>query len=189
MSVPKIKISLSTPICLAAFSFIYGLPYVFAIFSASFLHEIGHLTAIYLLHGSVSSIIVRPFGAVINRRESKTSYIGDIIIGISGPAVNLILFFICLLFGKLGAFASASLILATVNLIPSKPLDGYNVMSALLLLFFSPDVSEKICRSVSTVVLLAIWIFSAYLIIYSGFNISLLLMVTFLICESLLHIK
>lgn len=189
MTLPKIKISLSTPICLAAFVIIYGPSYIFAIFSATLLHEVGHLAAIYALGEKVSSITLRPFGAVISRCENKTSYIGDVIISLSGPLINIVCFLICLSVGSLGAFASASLILALVNLIPSKPLDGYCAMKAASLLVFSPSVSEKICRGVSLVILAAIWVFTVYMIIYANFNIYLLLMVTFLMCETLLNSK
>ncbi len=188
-SLPKIKVSLSTPICLAAFALIYGLPYIFAIFSATLLHEAGHLAAIYLLEGKVSDVTVRPFGAVINRSENGTSYRGDIIISLSGPLVNIVSFLICMWAGRRGTFASASLILALINLIPSKPLDGYCALKAASLSLFSPSASEKICRTVSFVILGAIWIFSVYMIIYANFNLSLLLMVTFLMCETLLTIK
>ncbi len=188
-SLPKIKVSLSTPICLAAFALIYGFPYIFAIFSATALHEVGHLASIYLLGGKVSDITVRPFGAVINRGENGRSYRGDIIISLAGPLANIFSLLVCLWMGRLGAFASASTILALVNLIPSKPLDGYCAMKAASLLFFSPSVSEKICKSVSFIILTAIWVFAVYMIIYANFNLSLLLMVTFLMCETLLSGK
>ncbi len=189
MTLPKIKISLSTPICLAAFVMLYGVPYIFAIFSATLLHEIGHLAAIYALGGKVSSITLRPFGAVINRHENQTSYAGDLIISLSGPFVNIICFIICFWIGTLGAFASASLILALVNLIPSKPLDGYCAIKSASLLIFSPIVTERICRGVSLVILALIWVFTVYMIIYANFNLYLLLTVTFLMCETFISGK
>ena len=188
-SMPKIKISLSTPICLSALAIIYGPTYILAISAATLLHELGHIIAIYLLGSSVSEVTVRPFGAVINRGENRSSYVADAVISLSGPAVNTICFLLCLPLGRLGAFASASLILALVNLIPSKPLDGYCAMRALTLSLFSPGVAGVICRAISLIILGILWTLSVYAVIYANFNIYLLLMVTFLICEALFSIK
>lgn len=186
---PKIDLSLSTLLYLASTALIYGFSYVFAIFSASALHELGHIAAIRLMKGKILGISIRPFGAVINRGENLTSYKGDVIISLAGPFVNVVCFLICLLCKRLGAFASASLILAMINLIPSKPLDGYCAIRAACLSLFSPSVSERICRVLSMVILSFIWVFAVYMIIYANFNIYLLIMVTFLMCETLLHSK
>lgn len=190
MKIPfKINVSPSLPICLAAFTVIYGPKYVFCILFASTLHELGHIAAIYMLKQRVSCITLRPFGAVIERAENPSTYIGDALISLSGPSVNLICFIICAFFGRCGYFASASLILALVNLLPSKPLDGYCALCALLLTKLSPPFAEKICKIISLTVLAFIWIFSVYMLLYANFNVSLLLMVTILICETVLHRK
>ena len=185
----KIKASLSVPICIAAFYAIYGATYVFSILAASLLHEIGHLAAIYLFKNKVSCITLRPFGAVIERAQNRGSYIGDAVISLSGPLVNLISFAISALFNRYGYFSAASLILALINLMPAKPLDGYCALSALLLSRLSITKAEKICKAISLFVLFVIWIFSIYMILYANFNVSLLLMVTVLICETILSKK
>ncbi len=188
-ALPKIKISLSTPICLAAFTVIYGIKYISSILAAVILHEFGHIAAIYLLRGKISEITLRPFGAVIKRSENNTSYFADFMIALAGPLANIISFLICLSVGILGTFAYSSIILALVNLIPAKPLDGYCAARSLSLCFFSLSVSEKICRSISVIILTVIWIFTVYMIIFTEFNLSLLIMTTFLICETVISRK
>lgn len=185
----KIRASVSLPICLATFTVIYGPRYVFSILAASALHEAGHLAAIYTLKERVSCITLRPFGAVIERAGNRSTYTGDALISISGPIVNLISFLICSHFGNFGYFASASLMLALVNLLPARPLDGYSALSAMLLSRISPVRAEKICKAFSLTVLAVIWTFSVYMLLYANFNVSLLLMVTILICETVLHRK
>ena len=188
-SIPKVKISLSTPICLAAFAAIYGVKYIASIVLSVILHELGHITAIYLFNERISEITLRPFGAVIKRAENRTSYIADAMISLAGPAVNIFSFIICAYFGALGTFAYASLVFALVNLIPANPLDGYSAMRALTLRFFPMSVSEKICTALSLIVLCVIWIFTVYMIIFTQFNLSLLIMTTLLICETVISRK
>lgn len=188
-SFAKIKISLSTPICLAAFTVIYGTRYIFSILAAVILHELGHIAAIYLLNGEISEITLRPFGAVIKKSESNTSYFADFITALAGPLVNIISFLVCLSIGVMGTFAYSSIILALVNLIPAKPLDGYCATRSVSLCFFSLTVSENICRIISVITLTLIWIFTVYMIIFTEFNLSLLIMTTFLICETVISRK
>lgn len=186
---PKITISLSTPICLAAFCVIYGPGYISSIVLSVTVHELGHIAAIYLSHGKISEITIRPFGAVIKRAERGTSYFSDIFIALSGPLANIFSFILCMNFSFSEAFASASLILAIINLIPARPLDGYCAVKAFALLFFSPNTSEKICRAISLTVLSAIWVFTVYTVIFAKFNLSLLIMTTLLICEAVISRK
>jgi len=186
---PKIKISLSTPICIAAFCVIYGLKYISAILTAVIFHEISHIAAIYLCRGNISEITIRPFGAVIKRADTKTSYFSDAMISLAGPLANIFSFAICFFTDTLGSFASASLVLAVLNLIPAEPLDGYCALRSTLLSFFSPQLSKKICRCISLTVLIFLWIFTVYTVIFAEFNLSLLLMMTFLIYETVISRK
>ena len=186
---PKIRASLSLPICLIAFGLIYGPTYLISVFTATLLHELGHVAAIYLSHGSISEIVLRPFGAVIKRQPVSGSYLSDLFISLSGPIMNIISFGICAFIGKLGHFAAASLILASVNLIPSDPLDGYSALRAFALLFFPPDTAERICKTISLIILGVIWIFTVYFTIYAQLNIYLLIMITVLIFGTLTSIR
>ena len=184
-SLPKINIAPSTPICLLLLAITLGIPYVIAVATATALHEMGHIAAIYSVGSRVSRISLRPFGAVIERCENKSSYLSDAVISLSGPAVNLLSFLICFLVGSGGIFGSASLVLALVNLIPARPLDGYCALRSLCLTRMSVELSVKICTLVSLVFLSVLWAFSIYMLIYANFNVSLLLTVTFLMFETL----
>lgn len=188
-SLPKIKISLSTPICLAAFTIIYGLKYISAILAAVLFHEVGHIAVIYLFRGNIAEITIRPFGAVIKRADIKTSYFADAMISLAGPLVNIFSFLTCLFTDTLGSFAYASLVLAVINLIPAAPLDGYCTLRSILLCLFSPQTAKKVGQYISLAVLIIIWIFTVYMMIFSEFNLSLLIMITLLIYETVISCK
>ena len=188
-SLPKIKISLSTPICLAAFTLIYGAKYISAILAAVFFHEFGHIALIYLSGGKISEITIRPFGAVIKRADIKTSYFADAMISLAGPLVNIFSFIICLFTNTLGGFAYASLVFAVVNLIPANPLDGYCALRSILLCLFSPPTAKKIGQYLSLAVLIILWIFTVYMMIFAEFNLSLLIMITLFIYETVISCK
>ena len=188
-SLPKIKISLSTPICLAAFTLIYGIKYISAILAAVLFHELGHIAFIYLFRGNIAEITLRPFGAVIKRADTKTSYFADAVISLAGRLVNIFSFLICLFASTLGSFAYASLVLAVVNLIPARPLDGYCALRSILLCLFSPQTAKIVGRCISLAILIVIWIFTVYMMIFAEFNLSLLIMITLFIYETVISCK
>lgn len=188
-SLPKIKISLSTPICLTAFTLIYGVKYISAILAAVLFHELGHIALIYLFKGNIAEITIRPFGAVIKRSDIKTSYFADAMISLAGPLVNVFSFFICLFTDTLGSFAYASLVLAVINLIPANPLDGYCALRSLLLCLFTPQTAKRVGRYISLSLLIILWLFTVYMMIFAEFNLSLLIMITLLIYETVISCK
>lgn len=188
-SLPKIKISLSTPICLAGFTLIYGVKYISAILAAVLFHELGHIALIYLFRGNIAEITLRPFGAVIKRADIKTSYFADTIISLAGPIVNIFSFLICLFTDTLGSFAYASLVLAVINLIPASPLDGYCALRSILLCLFSSQTAKRVGESISLLVLTVLWVLTVYMMIFAEFNLSLLIMITLLIYETVISRK
>ena len=113
------------------------------LFSSVVAHELGH-SFVALRQGiDVKSITLFIFGGLANlEKESKTP--GDAFwVAIAGPLVSLILFGVFTVIGFttsasgplaaiLGLAASVNLALALFNLIPGLPLDGGNILKAIV---------------------------------------------------------
>ncbi|MBD2594356.1 zinc metalloprotease [Nostoc sp. MBR 210] len=120
-----------------------GLMTALLLFASVVAHELGH-SFVALRQGiDVKSITLFIFGGLANlEKESKTPA-GAFWIAIAGPLVSLLLCGIVTVIGVttpvsgplaavLGVLASVNLALALFNLIPGLPLDGGNVLKALV---------------------------------------------------------
>ncbi len=103
-------------------------------------HECAHAFAAAKLGYKLRSVVLMPFGAVIDGDLRGISLKDEISVAISGPLCNL---FTALLFGAIWWFAPtmyaftdtayyASLSIALVNLLPLYPLDGGRIFKCLL---------------------------------------------------------
>ena len=121
---------------------------------AALLHELGHIAVIRLAGGKVTALRLEPFGGEIATGGSIPSYRGELAVSLAGPAVSLLcaspLFFMTSP-GFLAGFSLCSLGLGIFNLLPIKALDGGEILHTLLLLYLSPELSDRICRAVSIV--------------------------------------
>ncbi len=110
-----------------------ALPTLFAVF----VHEIGHLCAMWLLKSNPKSIRLIPASVQITR-SICTDYKNDIIIALSGPIINL-LFFATLYINYIAFknevslyYALINLIICIFNLMPVTGLDGGTVLFSLI---------------------------------------------------------
>lgn len=100
-------------------------------------HELGHLSVMWMLESTPKSIRLIPASVQITRNFSY-SYKNDILIALSGPAVNLLLFFVFyinyLTFKNYGVFCYAiiNLIVCLFNMLPVMGLDGGTVLFSLI---------------------------------------------------------
>ncbi len=144
---------------------------------AAVLHELGHISVMLMQGIGLRDITVTPYGLEINKKRDYKSFFEEISVSLSGPLVNLLTFF---LFGGQSGFllllSEASLLLGILNLMPVLCLDGGAALNAALSLFCLPDRSEKICRRVSFITLIVMWIPAAYIFMFSGCNYSLFIM-------------
>lgn len=113
------------------------------LFGSVLLHELGHSLVARSQGISVSSITLFLFGGIASiERESKTPN-GAFFVAIAGPSVSLFLFGIFLVLGQffssesllgymMADLARINLVLALFNLIPGLPLDGGQVLKAIV---------------------------------------------------------
>ena len=120
-----------------------GLVAALLLFSSVLAHELGHSFVAISQGIEVKSITLFLFGGLASlEKESKTPA-EAFWIAIAGPAVSLVLFALLTFIGVttqlsdplaaiLGLIAYLNLILALFNLIPGLPLDGGNILKALV---------------------------------------------------------
>lgn len=151
---------------------------------AAFLHELGHLSLILLFGTGIRRIRVLPYGFEIQTCREYRSFFEEISVTLAGCAVNLITFAVFHRFGGyLGMLASASLALGILNAMPVTGLDGGSALMSFVSYFAFPDKAEKICRRVSFVFLVLLWIPAAYIFLATGYNYSLFIMCVWLFCK------
>lgn len=128
-----------TPLIGWAMGFVMAL----LLFASVLLHELGHSLVARAQGISVNSITLFLFGGVASiERESKTP-VEALLVAIAGPCVSLVLFGLFLLLTQLtrelsllefvsSDLARINLVLALFNLIPGLPLDGGQVLKAIV---------------------------------------------------------
>jgi len=120
-----------------------GLIVALLLFASVLAHELGHSFVAIRQGIEVKSISLFLFGGLANLAEESKTPAGAFWVAIAGPLVSLLLFglltfidFSTNISGPfaviLGLLASTNLVLALFNLIPGLPLDGGNVLKALV---------------------------------------------------------
>lgn len=147
---------------------------VLCLLSALF-HECGHLSAMYFYRVSVKEISFNLGDVSINTDETVYGFRADVVVTLSGVAVNFLLALISgvvwLLFESsiLLDFAVANLCIGFFNILPLSTLDGGNLLLILLQRHFSISTSEKIL-SVITAVFLAPLLIVGFLMLFAAKN-------------------
>lgn len=113
------------------------------------LHELGHVGAAAVLDGTVKEISLTAIGAELRiRYRDPLTYGQESLVALAGPAANL-------LFGALAhamgwsLMEALSLAVGAFNLLPVLPLDGGQVVYALLAERLDQDWAERIMTAVS----------------------------------------
>ncbi|HAC65046.1 MAG TPA: site-2 protease family protein [Cyanothece sp. UBA12306] len=113
------------------------------LFSSVVAHELGHSFVAISQGIEVKSITLFLFGGLASLEKDSDTPLDAFLVAIAGPAVSLIIFaFLTLIVGNfsfsapitaiLGLLAYINLILGLFNLIPGLPLDGGNILKALV---------------------------------------------------------
>lgn len=165
----------------------YMLPALFAII----MHETGHLFVMWLLECSPKRIKLIPASVQITAPFGKR-YRNDILIAVSGPAVNIVLFltlyFNFLAFGNKITlyFSLLNLVIGLFNLLPVKGLDGGTILFCILEKSKGPDKAAVILKIITLVLAVAIILAAITLTVRGKINISIYIMGIYLLIMSLL---
>jgi membrane-associated protease RseP (regulator of RpoE activity) len=148
---------------------------------AALLHELGHITAAAMLGIPLRSLDVGMFGASLKVRGSLISYSKEFLLCAAGPAMNFLsaIFVIALserrgYFTELGEwFASVSLMLGILNLIPADGFDGGRMLSVAVASLFGPRAAARLLYFTTFLSILILWMLSVWLLIRFGTSLSL----------------
>lgn len=144
--------------------------------SAAAVHEFGHLFAAHLSGVSVVSFTALPFGADI-RFGRVQSYREELITASAGALSNLAVAALLLPLKNnhtwINFFICANTVLAAINMLPVKTLDGGGVLKSMLLMIADRDTAIRTCNAVSSVLLFFMWLISVYMLLSECTGLSL----------------
>ena len=155
--------------------------------ASSILHEIGHLAALTIIKATPKEISFGPSGIkLFESRQGDISYTKDIFVAISGPIVNFAAFAVLYILSikyknslqpisaMIPLAALVNLVIGIFNLLPIAPLDGGRVVYSLLCSLASQETATRVIKVLSITMLLPVATFGFYLLIKSGYNVTLL---------------
>ncbi len=151
--------------------------------AASAMHEMGHFAALLLCGGRPALIAVGIFGVRVEQdRHAPLGYGKNLVVSLTGPAVNALS---CLLLLLCGAADTAPFMvhgtMAMMNLLPVEPLDGGQALFCALAPHMDEPKAERIVLAVSVLTILPLAAAGFYVLLRSGYNISLLAVCGYLI--------
>lgn len=128
---------------LGGWSIVLGLISGLSLFASVLLHELGHSFVAQKQGIHVNSITLLLFGGLASLEEEAKTPAGAFWIAVAGPLVSLLLFGLLTMVVGTGVFtgplaamvsllAYINLALATFNMLPGLPLDGGNVLKAIV---------------------------------------------------------
>ena len=149
-----------------------ALPFILA----AAIHELGHLIAARILGIALRSLDIGPLGATIRVCDGLISYKKEWLLCFSGPLFNLFSAAVAavLLHGEFSRlFCPISVILAMLNLLPLQGFDGGRMLAVTVSHVAGPQISERVVSGMSFITVVALWLFSVYMLIRFGASLSL----------------
>jgi len=186
----KIVISPSFIITLLSLFLTSEVKFVLMMLFSAFVHEVGHIVTLKLFRVRIKSLELGLFGGTINLERKLISYKKEIAVSLSGSFVNLIfalIFFFILRQGfdtDIFFLFLSNLFYALFNLLPITNLDGGNALLSLLSMKKELYDAEKQASIISKITLFLLALGGVNLVLISGFNVSLFIIVLLLYAES-----
>ncbi len=163
---------------------------MFMAYSIVCVHELFHLFAALIVKERIGSVILLPFGMTLRLSARVIRHTGkEIFIALAGPFSNLLM----LLVGRLvesffsvtplslWMFQVLNLSVLGLNLLPCLPLDGGRVLKAILIRRLGYLDAISMMRKIGKVLTILIFLAGLFLLFLSRFNVSLLMVASFLV--------
>lgn len=157
-------------------------------FVSAFLHELGHLFAMYINGCKPKSVVCNLFDIrIIDNKRALTTYKINLLIILSGVAVNFLIaiimyvvYYICNIEIFFTIFY-VNLIMGVFNLLPVSNLDGGQALYIILTKKLSFETSDKIIDLLTILLILPTAVFGFIILFNSKYNFSLLIVSVYLI--------
>ncbi len=155
------------------------------------LHECGHIFMMWILDCSPKAIKLISASVQITSSFSR-GYKNDILVSLSGPAVNLLIFatlyynYLCFGNKTTLVFSLVNLLIGIFNLLPVKGLDGGTVLFSVLCKHTDINKACLLLKFVTVIFAVAIIIMAVLFTIKGKINISLYIMGIYLLIASLI---
>ena len=178
----RAELGISYGMCAVVLAFLaFDRDGLFAYFLGSMLlHECGHLIAITLSDLEVTSVRAELSGACIRYGGGLRTYLRDALIAAAGPAASLIAALAALAANLscggnsvLEVLIGTNLMFCMANLIPAFPADGGRIAFSLLAAGFTPRFASMVLRVLTAVCGMAAALCGIYVLIRTGYNLSL----------------
>lgn len=147
-------------------------------FLCAVLHECGHIIAMRCFRITLKSVKLRLFDIVIDA-DSNKEFTPDLVVTLSGPAMNLILALIFYYVYK--PLSYVNLFIGLFNLLPIDTFDGGHALSLLLIKKLAPSTVRIILKVLTFAFLVPIFLLGILVLLYSKYNYSLLLISLYLL--------
>lgn len=163
-------------------------PHPFLLVLSYTVHELGHIALARLVKAKFEKIGAGVFKLALKYDPTGLSYIKEALITVGGILFNLLFALIVfLIFDNENEYASfliiCNLSLAVANLYPVSILDGGRLLNLTLLAVFKENTAKKLTSILSFVFVLILWLFSVYIQLILGANISTLIISVFLLVK------
>ncbi len=152
-----------------------GVKYPLMLVFAVLIHEMGHILAARLVKAPITSLSVGVHGFSMAFDFTALSYGKECFVILSGSVTGLLTAAIAYgISDSLAYFSLVSAVMALLNLLPIRGLDGGEALSCILGCFFLPDRSCRICKAVSWIAAVMFWLAVIWIQLRIHPNLSLL---------------
>ena len=148
-----------------------------------FLHELGHLIALYLLKLPPRRVNFRLCGIEIVESRLYCGYSAQLAVAASGPMINILFGLIFLPFSNMSFAAiisATNIVIGVFNLLPLSQLDGGEILYCIMSAIMTEHKCKIISRVIDIVFVLMLFITGVYIFSMPNHNPTLLITAVYL---------